>query len=79
MTEGEMVGLLACMEDTKNECHMLVGKTKGKDHLQDLGTIVRMTLSGSDRNKEGVDWIQMAKDRNHWRVQVNAVMNLWVP
>jgi len=34
---------------------MLVGKTKRKDHLQDLGTVVRITLNGSYRNKEGVD------------------------
>jgi hypothetical protein len=26
-----------------------------------------------------VDWIDLAKDRDKWRVLVNAVMNLWVP
>jgi hypothetical protein len=25
-----------------------------------------------------VDWIQLAKDRDRWRVLVNTVMNLWV-
>jgi hypothetical protein len=28
---------------------------------------------------EGVDWIDMAQDRDRWRDLVNAVMNLRVP
>jgi hypothetical protein len=28
---------------------------------------------------EGMDWIDMAQDRDRWRAVVNAVMNLWVP
>ena len=27
----------------------------------------------------GVDWIELAQDRDRWRVLVNAVMNLGVP
>jgi hypothetical protein len=27
----------------------------------------------------GIDWIDLAWDRNWWRVLVNAVMNLRVP
>jgi hypothetical protein len=27
----------------------------------------------------GVDWIDMAQDRDRWRAVVNAVMNLRVP
>jgi hypothetical protein len=27
----------------------------------------------------GMDWIDMAQDRDRWLVLVNAVMNLWVP
>jgi hypothetical protein len=27
----------------------------------------------------GVDWIELAQDRDRWRVLVNAVMNLRAP
>jgi hypothetical protein len=27
----------------------------------------------------GIDWIELAQDRNGWWALVNAVMNLWVP
>jgi hypothetical protein len=28
---------------------------------------------------DGVDWIDMAQDRDHWRARVNTVLNLRVP
>jgi hypothetical protein len=28
---------------------------------------------------EGVNWIHLAQDRDHWRAVVNTVMNLRVP
>jgi hypothetical protein len=28
---------------------------------------------------DGVDWIELAEDRDHWRALVNTVMNLRVP
>jgi hypothetical protein len=32
-----------------------------------------------ERLDGGMDWINLAKDRNRWRDLVNAVMNLHVP
>ena len=27
----------------------------------------------------GMDWIDLAQDRDKWQTIVNAVMNLWLP
>jgi hypothetical protein len=27
---------------------------------------------------DGVDWIELAQDRDQWKALVNTVMNLWV-
>ena len=58
-----------------------VGKPEGK---RPLG---RPKRRWEDNNKvdlqevrcEGMDWTEMAQDRNKWRSVVNAVMNLRVP
>jgi hypothetical protein len=31
------------------------------------------------REWDGMDWIDLAQDRDHWRALVNTVMNLQVP
>jgi hypothetical protein len=28
---------------------------------------------------DGIDWIELAQDRDQWRALVNTVMNLWFP
>jgi hypothetical protein len=28
---------------------------------------------------DGMDWIDLAQDKEQWRALVNTVMNLWVP
>jgi hypothetical protein len=30
-------------------------------------------------DRDGMDWINLAQDRDHWRILVNTVMNLQVP
>jgi hypothetical protein len=27
----------------------------------------------------GMDWIELAQDRDRWRALVNVLMNIWVP
>jgi hypothetical protein len=36
-----------------------------------------MDLEGTERR--GVDWIDLAQDRDKWRALINAVMNLRIP
>jgi hypothetical protein len=38
----------------------------GKMDLQEVG-------------RGGIDWINMAQDRNRWQALVNVVVNLWIP
>jgi hypothetical protein len=64
----------------RNVHSVLVGKPKGKNHLQDQGIDGRIE-SKMDLRETGwrdVEWIHLAQDRDHWRALMNVVMNLWV-
>jgi hypothetical protein len=48
--------------------------------LEDPGTDGRMILKLIlEKREEGIDWIDLAQDRDKWRALVNAVMYLRVP
>jgi hypothetical protein len=50
------------------------------DHLGDGGVDRRIILKWIFKKwDEGMDWIELALDRDRWRALVNAVMNLRVP
>jgi hypothetical protein len=56
------------------------GNLRERDHLGDPGIDGRIIFRWIFRKWDvGLEWIELAQDRNRWRVLVNAVMNLRVP
>ena len=50
------------------------------DHLKDPGVDGRIILKWIFKRLDGgMDWINLAQDRDRWRALVNAVMKLRVP
>jgi hypothetical protein len=59
-----------------NVCRVLVGKPEGKNHLEDLGVDGRITLKWTFKKWDGgMEWIDLAQERNRWRAVMNAVMD----
>jgi len=57
------------------------GNLKERDHWGDPGVDGRIILRWIFRKRDvvGVDWMELAQDRDRWRALVNAVMNRRVP
>jgi hypothetical protein len=60
------------MVEKRNAYRILVGKPEGKRPDN-----IKMNLR--EIGWYGVDWIDMAQDRDQWRALVNMVLNLRVP
>jgi hypothetical protein len=74
-------GHVARMGEKSNAYGILVGKPEEK---RQLGRPRRRWVDNIKMNLgeigwEGMNWIDLAQDRDHWRALVNTVMNLWVP
>ena len=74
-------GHVACMGERSGIYRVLVGEPEGK---KPLGRPRRRWENNIKMNLQevgcgGMDWIDLAQDRDRWRAIVNAVMNLRVP
>jgi hypothetical protein len=64
-----------------NACRILVRKPEGKTPLgrPRCRWVDNIKMDLREIGCEGVDWIDMAQDRDQWRALVNTVLNLRVP
>jgi hypothetical protein len=65
----------------RNAYRILVGKPEGKRPLGRSGHRWEDNIKMAVREIGwgGMDWIDLAQDRDQWRALVNTVMNLLVP
>ena len=81
MKRMRWAGHVARMDEWRGVCRVLVGKPEGERpfgrprHRWDYN--IKMNLQ--EVVLGGVDWIELARDRDKWRTLVNAVMNLRAP
>jgi len=73
-------GHVARMRESIGAYRVLVGKSEGKDHLENPGVDGSMIFRWILRKWDvGMDWIDLAQDRDRWRALVKAAINLRVP
>jgi hypothetical protein len=71
---------VACVGEERKVYKVLAGKPEGKRplgrprHRWEDG----IRMDPREIGLGGVDWIQLAQDRDRWQAVVSAVMNLWV-
>jgi hypothetical protein len=74
------MGHVAHMEEGRGIYRVMVGKPEGKRPMgrpRFRWEDIKMDLQ--EAGCGGMDWIELAQDRDRWQALVNAVMNLQVP
>jgi hypothetical protein len=69
------------MGERRNACRILVGKPEEKRPLGRLRRrwVDNIKMDLREIELDGMEWIELAQDRDQWRDLVNTVMNLGVP
>jgi hypothetical protein len=72
---------VAVMGEKRNEYRILVGKPEGKRPLRRPRRrwVDNIKIDLREIGWGGMDWIDLAQDRDQWRALENTVMNLLVP
>jgi hypothetical protein len=76
-----LAGYVERMGETRNAYSISVGKPEGK---RPLGRprrrwVDNIKMELREIEWDGMDWIDLAQDRDQWRALVNTVINLQVP
>jgi hypothetical protein len=71
-------GHVARMMETRNAYRILVGKPEGKRPLgrQNRRLVDRIKMDLREREWSGMNWIDLAQDRDQWGALLNSVMKL---
>jgi hypothetical protein len=69
------------MREKRNTYRILIGKPEGKKPLERSRRrwVDNIKMDHREIGWDGMDWIDLAQDKNQWRALLNTVMNLRVP
>jgi hypothetical protein len=75
------MGHVACIREKRGVYRVLVGKPEGKKPFARYRHRWEdnIEMDFKEIEWEGMDWINLAQDRNKWQALVNMVMKVWVP
>jgi hypothetical protein len=74
-------GHVALIVEKRNVCKILVGKPEGKRPLgrPRCKWMDNIKMGLRETGWRGIDWINLAQNRDKWRALVNSVPNFQVP